>query len=840
MKNTIRLAMNIAVAIFCLSSKFTFAQWNLALFPDYRTVNITSVGIGQFTVANRPLAALHVNTNLTPIDPNFTRGEVFRTDCPASTAVNFITAWRMFNGGNARGMIFNWGFNPVVVDRNNFSIQATGGDMTFHTGTLNAQGIALERMRILASNGNVGIGTANPLVQLDVNGSVNVKNVALPAVSGYHIDTAIVLANYGIPTNIFVGPGAGANNVPPSTGTYNTFCGYNAGVNNKFGNDNVILGSGSAGYNSGVFAADDRNIYIGFNAAYTTRGNDNVIIGANANSTYIINNAAAIGSNAYVTQDNSLVLGSINGINGAIADTKVGIGITAPTAPLEINAVSVNASGLKFTQLTSAFTPVTTATKYLSVDGTGNVILVNDGGGVGGSGDVVACTSLSAADLNFVTKWTNTSPKEICKSQIFDNGTNVGIGTTTPLSKFQVTSNGNYFMGGQLTGGTAHNATFGLDYAGSVAFVKNGSPANTSDWLVTIGHEINGTGSIKIWDNGVYPILLSTAYSSAVNVGNTLGFGIGTGPAADTRTHIRGTGNPASNTYALKVDNAWQNPLFYVRDDGKVGIGVDPVSSSYILTISGTAFSTATGVLMSDAAIKINIDSIANALAIITQLKPHSYNFNTVNYPYMNLPLGKQYGLIGQEVESVLSDIVSNNIYPAVKDSLGNIVVPPTNYKGLNYTALIPILIQGMKEQQQTIQSLQSAVGSLKSIVSECCSTNVKTTNQPFNQSTITLSLPDAPVLGDARPNPNSGYAEIPYYLPEFLPSPAGEGSGMRSGGASIIFTDMLGRTMQEKILTAGYGIIGIDTNDLPSGTYTYTMLLNGKTLDTKTMIKTK
>ncbi|MBL0358383.1 MAG: tail fiber domain-containing protein [Chitinophagaceae bacterium] len=52
-------------------------------------------------------------------------------------------------------------------------------------------------------------------------------------------------------------------------------------------------------------------------------------------------NATAIGYRAVVAQDNSLVLGSINGINGATADTRIGIGTTAPTQKLHVLAPSI-------------------------------------------------------------------------------------------------------------------------------------------------------------------------------------------------------------------------------------------------------------------------------------------------------------------------------------------------------------------------------------------------------------------------------------------------------------------------------------------------------------------
>src|SRR2546430_3979611 len=79
-------------------------------------------------------------------------------------------------------------------------------------------------------------------------------------------------------------------------------------------------------------------------------GGNNTIIGANADvGTNNLTNATAIGANASVTQSNSLVLGSINGVNGASSDTKVGIGTPAPAQRLQVvGSVTVRGNGNGF------------------------------------------------------------------------------------------------------------------------------------------------------------------------------------------------------------------------------------------------------------------------------------------------------------------------------------------------------------------------------------------------------------------------------------------------------------------------------------------------------------
>jgi len=116
----------------------------------------------------------------------------------------------------------------------------------------------------------------------------------------------------------------------------------------------------------------------------------------------------------------------------------VGIHQPSPQNTLDINSNIANASGLRFSQLNSGFNPSTVTNRVLSVDGGGNVILVTTPGGVI-SGGVGICNSMSPGTANnFITKFSNPSGNEICKSIIYDNGTNVGISRTSPARKLDV------------------------------------------------------------------------------------------------------------------------------------------------------------------------------------------------------------------------------------------------------------------------------------------------------------------------------------------------------------------------------------------------------------------
>ena len=63
--------------------------------------------------------------------------------------------------------------------------------------------------------------------------------------------------------------------------------------------------------------------------------------------------------------------------------------------------------------------------------------------GATGLSEIAVCSAFNApADVNYVTKWSSNSIKEICKSQVYDNGNNVQIGSTTNTdSRLYVTDN---------------------------------------------------------------------------------------------------------------------------------------------------------------------------------------------------------------------------------------------------------------------------------------------------------------------------------------------------------------------------------------------------------------
>ncbi|MDX9749064.1 MAG: tail fiber domain-containing protein [Paludibacter sp.] len=127
--------------------------------------------------------------------------------------------------------------------------------------------------------------------------------------------------------------------------------------------------------------------------------------------------------------------------------------------------------------------------------------------------------------------------------------------------------------------------------------------------------------------------------------------------------------------------------------------------------ITGTLFQP------SDRKFKTNILPITNALDKIEALQPVAYNYNSSETTNMQFPSNSQFGFIAQDIEQVFPDLVVNQSFashhrsgsPGSKQTTDP-KVEKEEFKGINYTGLISILAQGIKEQQQQIQSLKTKI----------------------------------------------------------------------------------------------------------------------------------
>jgi len=105
--------------------------------------------------------------------------------------------------------------------------------------------------------------------------------------------------------------------------------------------------------------------------------------------------------------------------------------------------------------------------------------------------------------------------------------------------------------------------------------------------------------------------------------------------------------------------------------------------------------------LVSDERLKENVFPLSNSLDKILQLEGISYN--RINNDDKRVHLG----FIAQQVEPIIPEVVIEQILPLTGDE-------ETLYKTINYTEIIPHIVEGMKEQQQIINDQQKEIDDLK------------------------------------------------------------------------------------------------------------------------------
>ena len=249
--------------------------------------------------------------------------------------------------------------------------------------------------------------------------------------------------------------------------------------------------------------------------------------------------------------------------------------------------------------------------------------------------------------------------------------------------------------------------------------------------------------------------------------------------------------------------------------------------------------------VVSDEILKENIEQIQSASETLGQLRPVDYDMRYEQYSNMSLQQTRQLGLIAQEVEQVLPDIVGDIVHPAKYDSLGNEISPAMELKGVNYIQLIPLLIAGFQEHEvqlaqqdslneklsNDVQSLMEKLEAMEACLREVnlCGTQKNATqeSEPTFGQAVELKNRSAIILEQNLPNPFAEQTTIAYTIPEEVMK------------AELVFYDMQGRIINQVQLTErGQGKLTVYGENLRNGVYTYSLIADGKLIATKKMVK--
>jgi hypothetical protein len=379
------------------------------------------------------------------------------------------------------------------------------------------------------------------------------------------------------------------------------------------------------------------------------------------------------------------------------------------------------------------------------------------------------------------------------------SGGNVGIGTSFPSYKLEVEAADYGIYGNGSTIGVAGNGYYGMYGSSNTGYGVFGLGSGSGTTGVqgqgngtgVYGYDISTTGG-----NGVYGY---SGYGTGVNCESTNGFG--------------------SYSYS------YNNNALYAYDQNNV--------SYWAGFFVGDVYSSTGVYASSDQNLKQNIKDFSDAMSIIDQLKPKQYDFKHDGvYSKMNLPQGNHYGLIAQDVEKILPNLVKNskfNIPSNSKDGKRQDSVKAENesmnFKSLNYTEFIPILIKAVQEQQQTINDLQQQINDLKTMVTNLAQGKpVSPVSATGNVSNASVSISGA-TLEQNVPNPLSNSTSIRYNIP------------LSSANAQLMINDFNGKMIKQVSLQPGAGVVNIDASTMSTGAYSYTLVIDGKAIATKKMI---
>lgn len=250
-------------------------------------------------------------------------------------------------------------------------------------------------------------------------------------------------------------------------------------------------------------------------------------------------------------------------------------------------------------------------------------------------------------------------------------------------------------------------------------------------------------------------------------------------------------------------------------------------TSIFYVTREGTAYCRGGVVQLSDSTMKTNISPLTSTLSKIQTLNGISYdlkddieNTRQQKSPIKNSVLSKRIGLLAQDVEKV---------YPEVIRTFTD------GSKGIMYTDLIAVLIEGMKELNDSLMNisvqyanLQNRVDSLQEqlrILMQNLSPQTRAPKQN-SESYIDNSVKEAALYQNV-PNPFNQITEISYRL----------SSNART--AVIGVYDLNGKLIENYPLPTNViaGKIQINAFDFEPGMYIYALIMDGAMIDSKRMI---
>lgn len=381
---------------------------------------------------------------------------------------------------------------------------------------------------------------------------------------------------------------------------------------------------------------------------------------------------------------------------------RVGIGVDEPEAALEVaGAIKLRAGTTR--QQTLLFHRASESIAAPPIDDGFRLRYDNDFLGANLDALVIEKTDNGSLEPDGGIVFANTGSDGIARPALTVRGTgNVGIGTTVPQARLQV-------AGGAIMPAAGNGESAGILFprdpfggAGDRAWIRY-YPRSGEATTFEIGTSNDGDDHIALMP-GAGNVGIGTAAPQAKLqvVGGAIMPAAGPGEDAGIlfpRDPFGGGGDRAwiryytrggeSTVFAIGTNNDWDDHIALLPERGNVGVRTD--NPQYTLDVAGHIRGAFT--FFSDARLKEQIEPITGALEKVCALRGVSFNWRPEIGVARGLGTGRQLGLLGQEVEAVLPELV-------MTDGEG--------HKNVEYANLVAVLVEAIKSLETKVRELEA------------------------------------------------------------------------------------------------------------------------------------
>ncbi len=656
-------------------------------------------------------------------------------------------------------------------------------------------------------------------------------------------DSALFNQNGGEGFNTAVGSKAMFTN---SSGSSNTANGYQSLFSNTTGSNNTAIGTNALGKN----ATGSNNVAIGKDAMSKVSGmRRSIAIGVAALSKSSGFNTIGIG-------DSALFNFGGTGFSEDFNDANTAIGTKALFSLVTGNRNTAVGDRALFANTSTGNTAVGNEALLSNTNGFQNVavgvgaLLLNTSGFNNTALGVIALRANTTGDngvavgqLSLSKNTTGDGNTGVGEATLFENisgSANVAVGIGA-LNKSQAGSNlvavGDSALFSQ-NGGTGLNTAVGS----KSLFANTTGNKNTATGDRALFSNISGFENTAV---GVNALKANTTGGGNIAAGTsallneTTGFsntGIGRSSLLTLTTGSSNTGVGAfTNVSTGSITNATAIGNSAVTDaSNKIRLGNTSVTS-----IGGqVGFTT-----FSDARFKKNIKAETHGLDFIKLLKPVSYNYDIDGIEnFWGVKDNKEAAKSTEAENSKAAQVKNRYIGFMAQDvakaaesinyNFSGIDKPADDSKstwGLRYGDFVVPLVKAVQElsvandaKDAEIKTLQQKMETVLKQLSELKSMQ----QQPSGQTVVPGNTGDEAFAEQNAPNPFSTTTSIRYHLP------------LSAISSYIVITDSKGGAVKTITLkTRGDGMLTIAAGTLQQGTYFYSLVVDGKRIDTKQMI---